>query len=233
MTKTVTFDNVVSLIRERGSAGRSMTAIVGPPGTGKSTTSIAIAAALNRDEPGSAVVMQMDGYHYDDGVLRSRSLLSRKGAPETFDLGGLDAMLARLKANKEREIAVPVFDRTLEISRGSAAIIHREARHLIIEGNYLLYQVGDWQNLHAYFDTTIWIHTATDDLRERLINRWKGLGLTAEEIADKVDGNDLPNAELARRCSAEPEFSLPSQSGVADAPATSPASRLSGVSTTN
>ncbi|WP_156458187.1 nucleoside/nucleotide kinase family protein [Devosia epidermidihirudinis] len=178
--------------------------------------SMRLVEALNRETPGSAVVMQMDGFHYDDGVLLARGLLPRKGAPDTFDLGGLIAMLARLRANSEPEIAAPVFDRTLEISRGSAAIFPQGARHIIVEGNYLLYQIGHWQGLLPYFDTTIWIHTAADDLRARLMQRWSGRGLSASEIVDKVEGNDLPNAELVQRYSAEPEFRVMSQEAAAE-----------------
>ena len=38
------------------------------------------ADALNAEEPGSASVFPMDGYHYDDLVLVPRGLRPRKGA---------------------------------------------------------------------------------------------------------------------------------------------------------
>jgi pantothenate kinase len=37
---------------------------------------------------GSAAVVPMDGFHYDDAVLAGLGLSGRKGAPETFDFGG-------------------------------------------------------------------------------------------------------------------------------------------------
>ena len=54
-----------SIVRQRGEAGRSVTAIAGRPGAGKSTLAEALAEALNAEEPGSAAVFPMDGYHYD------------------------------------------------------------------------------------------------------------------------------------------------------------------------
>lgn len=101
---------------------RSITAIAGPPGAGKSAVAERLASALNLHEPGSVAILPMDGFHLDDSVLIARDLLQRKGAPETFDFGGLASALSRLKANLEAEIAVPVFDRAVEISRAGARI---------------------------------------------------------------------------------------------------------------
>ena len=46
---------------------------------------------------GSAALLPMDSYHYDDCVRIERGLRPRKGAPETFDALGLLHMLDRLK----------------------------------------------------------------------------------------------------------------------------------------
>src|SRR5580693_1119176 len=94
----------------------------------------------------------MDGYHYDDPVLIERGLRACKGSPDTFDVFGLLHMLDRLKHNQEDEIAVPVFDRDLEISRAGARLISRSVRALIVEGNYLLLDQYPWSGLHAMFD---------------------------------------------------------------------------------
>ena len=64
----------------------------------------------------------MDGYHFDNAVLAERGLLARKGAPETFDVDGLAHDLARIRAGG-RAVAVPVFDRKLDLARAGARII--------------------------------------------------------------------------------------------------------------
>ena len=150
----------------------------------------------------------MDGYHYDDSILVERGLRARKGAPETFDVLGLLHMLDRLKRNQEDEIAVPVFDRDLEISRAGARLIPRAIRALIVEGNYLLLDQHPWSGLHAMFDLTVAVETSEDILMQRLVDRWRGYGLSPAEIEAKVEGNDLPNGRYVMTKSKPADFVL-------------------------
>jgi pantothenate kinase len=193
-----------STVQARGKASRSITAIAGPPGAGKSTLADQLAEALNADEPGSAAVFPMDGYHYDDLVLVPRGLRPRKGAPETFDVAGFAHMLGRLRKNADTEVAVPVFDRSIEIARAGARMIPQSVRHLIVEGNYILLDSGDWRLLHEHYDTTVLIDVLEEELRRRLTDRWKQLDPDA--FAFKMEENDLPNGRLVRTGSITPEF---------------------------
>ncbi len=119
-------------------AGRRLVAIAGPPGAGKSTVARHLEKRLNAARPGSANVLEMDGYHYDDGLLQQLGRAARKGAPDTFDVGGLAHMLTRLRRNDEGPIAVPVFDRKIEIARAGAVLIPADVSVILVEGNYLL-----------------------------------------------------------------------------------------------
>ncbi|MDO6964470.1 nucleoside/nucleotide kinase family protein [Rhizobium alvei] len=204
MPQLIGFLELVEVVRQRGSERRSLTAIAGPPGAGKSTLAESLADHLNADDPGSAAILPMDGYHFDDMVLVPRGLRARKGAPETFDIAGFSVMLERLRRNVEPEIAVPVFDRSIEIARAGARMIPDTVRHLIVEGNYILLDVAGWRDLARHYDTTVLIEVAEEELRQRLEDRWKAL--SAEERVAKIDGNDLPNGRLVLERSQSAEF---------------------------
>jgi pantothenate kinase len=206
-SRPVGFEELVRLIA-RSNGRRRIVAIAGAPGSGKSTLAERLVARLNEDAEGSAALLPMDGYHYDDCILIERGSRSRKGAPETFDVLGLFHMLDRLKRNHEDEIAVPVFDRDLEISRAGARTIPRAVRALIVEGNYLLLDEAPWSRLRAMFDVTVAVDAPEDILRQRLIERWQGYGLTSQEIKAKVEGNDLRNGRYVLSKSRPADYVL-------------------------
>ncbi|MBA4491091.1 nucleoside/nucleotide kinase family protein [Paracoccus sp. S1E-3] len=204
MSKDIELEGLVALARGLLTRpGRQVIAIVGAPGAGKSTLVERLAEML----PDSAI-LPMDGFHYDDAVLHQLGRRPWKGAPDTFDVGGLRSTLARLRDPAEGAVAVPVFDRDLEISRGSARIIPPEARLLLVEGNYLLLNAAPWPSLRPQFDLTVRIEVPEDELRRRLTRRWLGYGLTEAEIAFKLDENDLPNGRLVVREGAVPDYLL-------------------------
>ena len=167
--------------------GRFLTAIAGPPGSGKSTFAAAVVAALG---PGARMV-PMDGFHYDDAVLNARGMRARKGAPDPFDAAGFIHLIHRLREGEG--VAIPVFDRHMELSRAAADIVTTDDRLLIVEGNYLLLDDGPWAALDGAFDLTIWIDVPEAELDRRLLERWAQHGKTPKAARDWIDGNDMPN----------------------------------------
>jgi pantothenate kinase len=121
--RTIDLPGLVAHLLSTQREARRLVAIAGAPGSGKSTFTEQLCARLNETAAGSTCVLAMDGFHFDDRVLESRGHRARKGAPYIFDVAGLAAVLHRLKANDGAEVAVPVFDRSLEIARAAAAII--------------------------------------------------------------------------------------------------------------
>lgn len=212
LEREVTLEELAGLIAGRvaGLAGgqRLLVALAGPPGAGKSTCAAMLEAALNAQAPCRPAVFQMDGYHYDDAILIARGLRPRKGSPETFDVPGFAHMLARLRANATPEIAVPVFDRELEISRAGARMIARDVNVLIVEGNYVLLDREPWSQLAPLFDLTVAIRVPPEVLEERLTRRWRDHGIPDAEIPAKVQANDLPNGRLVLSESRKPDFVL-------------------------
>jgi pantothenate kinase len=187
---------------------RVICAIAGAPGSGKSTVAEALVARLNELEPGAAALLPMDGFHYDDLHLVPAGLRPRKGAPETFDVGGLRHTLIRLRANDEEAVAVPVFDRDIEIARAGARLIPQSVRVIVVEGNYLLLTRPPWNTLKPLFDVTVLLDVPEDELRARLTRRWMHYKLSEDEIAWKLDGNDLPNGRVVRDESAPADFRI-------------------------
>lgn len=184
---------LAQIIRDRakGHPDRFIVAIAGPPASGKTT----LAADLAQTLGGDSIVVPMDGFHFDDAVLTARGHLSRKGAPHTFDTGGLSHCLARIKAGEE--VAIPVFDRALELARAGAAVVGDQHRIVLVEGNYLLLNRAPWTDLRALFDLSILVTAPEAVLIDRLLARWQSYG--RPDGPAWVQSNDLPNVQLVLR----------------------------------
>ena len=180
--------------------GRFLVALAGPPGAGKSTVAAGLVAALG---PGARAV-PMDGFHYDDAVLKARGLQARKGAPDTFDAAGFLHLLRRLRT--EEEVAMPIFDRALELSRGSAEVVGPADRILVIEGNYLLLQESPWDRVAGLMDLTLWLDVPESELVSRLLERWAFYGKTPQVARDWIDGKDRPNIRRVTAGSAPADY---------------------------
>jgi len=189
--------------------GRVVAALAGAPGSGKSTVADRVCDALNARQAGMAAVLPMDGYHYDDLHLVPAGLRPRKGAPETFDVGGLFHTLKRIRARDEDFVAVPVFDRDIEIARAGARMIPAGVPVIIVEGNYLLLGQAPWSRLRPLFDVAVLVDVPEPVLRDRLTARWTHYDLTPDEIAWKLDGNDLPNGRVVMSESRGEDYRLP------------------------
>lgn len=179
--------------------------MAGPPASGKSTFAEALAAAL-AEGGRSACVVPMDGFHLDDRVLRARDLLPRKGAPETFDAAGFARLVAAL--GQGGEVIHPVFDRAREIAIAGAGVVPASCDLVVVEGNYLLLDEPAWRGLAAHWALTVFLHVPEEELRRRLLDRWRGHGLDEAAARAKAEGNDIPNGLRVVRGSREADVTL-------------------------
>lgn len=168
---------------------RIFVAVAGPPASGKST----FAAKLVEQNEDFALV-PMDGFHLDNSILDQRGLRQRKGAKNTFDVAGLINLMHRLRA--EQEIFFPIFNRQKDLAIAGAGKICAEKRVVVVEGNYLLLNEKPWQQLHSFWDYSIFLSVDQEELKKRLINRWLSNGLTKEQAYYRAEMNDLINAEV-------------------------------------
>jgi pantothenate kinase len=190
-----------AIFKRAAGTQRFIVAIAGPPGSGKSTLAERLHEVLPEDK---SAVVAMDGFHFDDAVLNGRGLRPRKGAPETFDYAGFAALLRRIR-DAEPEIAIPVFDRSMELSRAGAAIVGSDIKFILVEGNYLLLDEEPWSALSGLFDFSIFVDVPRPELERRLMGRWRGHGKSDDDARAWIASNDLPNVErvLARRRNAD------------------------------
>jgi pantothenate kinase len=163
-------------------------AIAGPPGAGKSTFAAALVERLGPE----AALVPMDGFHLDNAILSARGLLSRKGAPETFDALGVVRMVERLGADDE--VVIPGFDRARDIAIAGAAVVGPDCRIAVVEGNYLLLGQAPWARLGPLWDLSVMISPPEAVLETRLVRRWIDHGLSHADATARAQGNDIPNA---------------------------------------
>ena len=77
-----------------------MAAVVGMPGSLKTTSSDILASILETEHGIPCVVLPMDGYHYSMAQLKSmpnpQEFIYRRGAPDTFDAQTLKSDLEKV-----------------------------------------------------------------------------------------------------------------------------------------
>lgn len=174
---------------------RLVVGIAGAPGAGKSTIAAAMVAALGP----TAVLLPMDGFHLPQATLVALGRRDRMGAPDTFDVGGLLATLAAVRAPIEYSrdpIRAPGFDREREEPVPDVIAIGPEVSTLVVEGNYLLMDTGEWASVSRYLDLTFFLDVDPGIRIQRLIARHVRYGKSPEDARAWALGPDETNAQL-------------------------------------
>ena len=196
MSHEIPLDEAVGQARGLVAQGRRvLLGITGPPGAGKSTVSAALLAAL---PPGGAVVVPMDGYHLAQAELERLGRADRKGAPDTFDAAGFVALLQRVRAQREGDgpVYAPLFRREIEEPIANAVPVDAAVPVVLVEGNYLLLDDGDWAGVRGLLDAC-WYVGVPDDVRvERLVARHVAHGRSPQAATEWVHRSDEANARL-------------------------------------
>lgn len=194
-------DALASLIHEkRAGGGRLIVAIAGAPGSGKSTLAKEVARRISLQKC-PCIVVPMDGFHLDNAILEDLNLMARKGAPETFDVGGFTRIIKAIKSGVD--VYAPLFDRPRDLSIAGAMHVSADLHVVIVEGNYLMFDADGWRDLAPLWDITARLDVPLPELRARLIQRWLSLNHSRLVATRRAEGNDIPNAQ------AVIDFALP------------------------
>jgi len=178
-------------------APRVLVGLCGAPGAGKSTLAALLIGELNAAEPGSAVVVPMDGFHLAASVIATDDRATRRGAPDTFDPDGYAALLQRLGRNREAVVYAPEYRREIEDPVAGAIPVPRACRIVVTEGNYLLHPDPQWRRVRQQLDEVWFLEAPSEGLRvTRLIERHERFGKSAEHARRHVLGSDERNALL-------------------------------------
>jgi pantothenate kinase len=184
----------VAELRSRLPSGRRvLLGVAGSPGSGKSTFSACLADALG---PDCALVVPMDGFHLGNAIIDGTPLRQRKGAPDTFDVGGYLSLLQRLARRDEEVVYAPDFRRAIDEPVAASLAVPAAVPIIITEGNYLLSDDPPWQQVRAQLDEVWFIDTPQDLRLARLVERHMLYGMDRSAAEAWANGPDAANARL-------------------------------------
>jgi pantothenate kinase len=200
---TSAFDTLVDRARALVVDGRrAVLGVTGAPGAGKTTLAESLVAALQPAPPGGLPAgswvahVPMDGFHLADVELQRLGLRDRKGAPETFDALGYAALLRRLHEDRDEVIYAPGFERVIEQPIAGSIPVHRSARLVISEGNYLLLAGPPWAQVRPLL-TEVWYADLDQPTRlRRLVDRHIRFGKPEAMAMQWATGTDERNAAV-------------------------------------
>jgi type I pantothenate kinase len=151
--------------------------IAGSVAVGKSTVSRLLRELLARWEGTPKVeLITTDGFLYPNAELEKRSLMHRKGFPESYDRMALLNFVADIKSGKER-VEAPVYSHlSYDIVPGESAVV-TSPDVVIIEGLNVLQPPGPGQEvaLSDYFDFKIYVDAETENIAGWFLSRFHRL----------------------------------------------------------
>jgi pantothenate kinase len=167
--------------------------ITGAPGAGKSTTAQSVSSLIP-----DSIVIPMDGYHFTKAHLSSmenhEEAFKRRGAHWTFDAAKFVEDLKNLKQNRAGKF--PSFDHGVGDPVEQDIEVTHHHKVIIVEGNYLLLDIEPWNQIKDILDFTYFIDCDLNVSSDRVRRRHISVGRTPEEAANRVETNDLLNAQL-------------------------------------
>jgi type I pantothenate kinase len=164
--------------------------IAGSVAGGKSTTARILRALLARwpDHP-EVDLVTTDGFLYPNRVLEDRGLMSRKGFPESYDVGRLLRFVNDVKSGRP-EVAAPVYSHLVYDVLPDETKLVRQPDVMILEGLNVLQTANGEQmdvpetSISDFFDFSIYVDAAAADLERWYVDRFLTLRDTVFQHKD-------------------------------------------------
>ncbi|QPK81453.1 phosphoribulokinase [Schaalia sp. ZJ405] len=188
---------ITDLVLHRLARGEELRVLglTGPPGTGKSTVAGIVSDLLQSADVEVAGILPMDGFHLSNTVLDLWERHDRKGAPDTFDIGGYVSLLHRVRTVSNETLLAPDYRRDLH-EPIAASIPLAPTGIIITEGNYLGVNLPGWRDVRELIDMLVYIDTPRSDMLRRLVARHEAFGRDRVDAAHWVRTVDAANIEF-------------------------------------
>ena len=185
--------------------------LAAPPAAGKSTLCLYL-EQLSRTEAGLIPVQSVgiDGFHYPQDYLDGHTIVRNgatiplariKGAPETYDVEKLRALLEHVYEDGQRW---PLYDRRIHNPVEGAVELREQI--LILEGNWLLLDEEPWSSLNC--DYSIFLRAGDERQLMRIVRRKMLGGFDEATAREFVRSNDAPNIARCMDCSRRGDLNL-------------------------
>ncbi len=159
--------------------------LAGSVAVGKSTTARVLQQMLAHwDEHPNVALVTTDGFLYPNAELERRGLLQRKGFPESYDRRALLRFVVDIKSGRD-EVEAPTYSHLVYDVVRDDPIVVRHPDIVIIEGLNVLQPARRTEDgrsglaLSDFFDFSVFVDAATDDIRAWYVERFLRLRKTA------------------------------------------------------
>lgn len=197
---------------------RVIIGFIGPSGSGKSVV-VELLKELSKQIQLSFKIetLGIDAYSFTNEYLSSyfengKPLKSFKGRYDTYDVAKLEEDLCSF--TKGENISLPIYSRVLHDPVENSLFIEDENVLLLVEGLWLLHDMGDWDTIANNLDYSFFITANKDEVKELTVKRHVAGGRTLEDATVYYDSVDAVNFDKVMSTKERANKIIPSFSGI-------------------
>jgi len=174
--------------------------IAGPTGAGKSVVAVLFKELAKQARlPFAFEVITIDAYHFPNRFLLSHfadgaPLKQVKGRFDTYDVAALARDLNAFAAGENT--AFPAYSRKLHDPVPNSIRINSPATLLVVEGLWLLSDLGEWGQVRPLLDFCYFIEADKERTRQAVLQRHVTGGRSLEDASRHYEQVDGRNSDL-------------------------------------